>query len=260
MIKKQLIPIIALCVLLTYLTSASIASEDKDNNFGWSYSIQDNIEKTKRTYLLVYEPQSQQERRISVVSQCSKPHMTEGTYGKCNHKIDIQPTNKTFTLDTGEDVVIVNSSFDSLILATIDYGCCAGSDTVRFYTENGSYLGRLSTISPSKNNNNVITGMFDFRNSTGRHESIKYLAVQNDKDAYTYYAWVKENKNEMIKIPILLTISGKKNCDEWYLSDFTKYYKHNDITLTLEGRFCEKQNRTYSCKQIEGNIKCTPSK
>jgi hypothetical protein len=239
-------------------SAISIVAEAKDND--WDYSIQNGMEKTKRSYLLVYAPQTQQERHISVVSQCSKPHLTEGTYGKCSHRINIQPTNKIFSVDTGEDVVIVNSSFDSLILGTIEYGCCAGSDTVRFYTENGSYLGRLATMSPSKSRNNVITDMFDFRNSAGRHENIRYLIVQGDKDDYKYYAWIKENKKEMVKIPILMTISDKKKCDEWYLTDFTKYYDHHDITLTLEGRFCEKQNRTFSCKQIENTIECTPSK
>jgi hypothetical protein len=259
--KKQLLSIAILIFLLSYFLSVSSVAEAKDdNNFGWSYSIENGFEKTKRTYLLVYNPQSQQERQITVVSQCSKPYMTEGTYGKCNHKINIQPTNKIFSLDTGEDVVIVNSSFDSLILGTIEYGCCAASDTVRFYTEDGSYLGRLTTMSPSKSRNNVITDMFDFSNSTGRHESAKYLVVQDDKDDYKYYAWIKENRKEMIKIPIHLTIPDKENCDEWYLSDFTKYVDRQDITLTLEGRFCEKQNRTFSCQKIGGNVNCTLNK
>lgn len=260
MIKKQLLSIAVICILLSYVSSASIISDAKDNNFGWSYSIQDNIEKTKRTYLLVFNPQAQQERRITVVSQCRKPYMAEGTYGNCNHKIDIQPTNKIFTLDTGEDVVIVDSAFDSLILGTIEYGCCAASDIVRFYTENGSYLGRLTTMSPLKSRNNVITDMLDFKNSTGRHESIKYLVIQNDKDDYKYYAWIKGNQEKMIRIPILLNILDKENCDEWYLSDFTKYGDRQDITLTLEGRFCEKQNRTFSCQKTEETINCIPRK
>lgn len=245
--------ILALVVSLCFVP-INIAADTKDNH-GWSYSIQNGIEKTKRTYLLVYNPQTRQERQITVVSQCSKPHMTEGTYGKCNHKIKIQPTDKMLSLDTGEDVVIVVSSFDSLILGTIDYGCCADFDTAMFYTETGSYLGRLTTLSPLKSRNNVFTDMFDFKNTT-RHKSTKYLVIQDDKNDYKYYAWVKENKNQMKKIPVLFTIPNKESCDKWYLTDFTKYGDRQDITLTLEGRFCESQNRTFSCHKTENAINC----
>jgi hypothetical protein len=251
----QILQIAALLFLLCLVPSLSFATDTKDT--GWSYSIQNGIEKSERTYLLVYAPATREEKHIFVVSQCSKPHQSEGTYGKCTHKLSIQPKNQKFSLNNGEDVVIVDSPFDSLILGTIEYGCCADSDTVRFYTETGSYFGRLTTLSPLKSRNNVITDRFDFKNSTGRHESTKYLVIQDDKNDYKYYAWVKENENQIRKIPILFTIPNKENCDEWYLTDFTKYGDRQDITLTLEGRFCESQSRTFSCQKTEDNIHCT---
>lgn len=255
--KIGIIQIIALLLPICFVSSIK-AGTDIENNSGWSYSIQNGIENSKRTYLLVYSPGMKEEKLITVASQCSKPYPSEGAYGICTHDVNIQPSKKNFSLNTGEDVIIVSSPFGFLILGTMDYGCCGGPNVAKFYTDTGEYLGKLNTITPSKNSKNVITDITDFQNSTGRFEKTNYFVVQDDKNNLQYYAWVKENDKPITKIPIIFTIANKKKCDEWYLSDFTKYEDRQDITLTLEGRFCENQKRTFSCQKEEKAIHCMP--
>ena len=249
----MLIP--SLFVSLLFIAYASSAADTVVNR-GWSYAIEKGIEKSKRSYLLLYHPGTKEEKKVSVVSRCSKPQHSEGVYGTCTHAITIHPGGHTFSLKTGEDVVLADSSFDFPVLGTVEYGCCAGSDRVSFYTEKGEYLGRITTINLTKGNN-AITDVLDVRNSTGRNDSTKYFVVQDDKNDLAYFAWTSETKRKMRKLPIIYEIFDKGACDEWYLSKFSKYADRTDITFALEGRFCEKQSRLFSCQKEESRISCT---
>ncbi|MBI4825884.1 MAG: hypothetical protein HY807_05620 [Nitrospirae bacterium] len=255
---KKIFYVILTFILWSFIPQIAIAENHKDSS-GWSYSVEDGIEKSKRSYLLVSDPQLQPERRITVVSQCQKPCLTEGTYGKCVHDISIQPTNITLSIVTGEDIVIVDAFEDILILGTIQYGCCTEPDVIRFYSENGKYIGRLDSYRPLRIGQNIIRDGLSLTNSTGRHENVKYLVVQDDEDNYKYYAWIRENKNELVKVPILFSIPNREACGEWYLKEFTKYIDRQDITMTLEGRLCETQNRAFDCHRTESNVTCSPS-
>lgn len=236
----------------------SIAENQKDD-FGWEYSIQSGIAYSKRTYLLVYDPESQQKKEIKVISKCKKPYPAEGTYGECTHDINIKPTKTNIKLTSGEDVVLINNTFGRLILGTIAYGCCAGSDVIKFYTENGKYMGSLAAYDSLRIGKNVITDNINLKNSTESNNRVKYFIVQDDDDEYKYYAWIQEATGNMIKVPILFTLHNKKNCDEWLLSEFTKYSDRRNILMVFEGRFCEKQNRTFDCHRTKNNITCLPT-
>lgn len=231
-------------------------SAGTDSTSGWSYTVEKGVEKSRRSYLLVYHPGTKEEKKISVVSTCRKPQHSEAAYGKCTHSLTTRPGGHRFSLKTGEDVVIADSSSDSLILGTIEYGCCGGPDRVSFYTERGDYLGRISTLNLSKGSN-VITGVLDLRNSTGRNDSTKYFVVQDEKNDFAYSAWISEHGGKPRKLPIVLEIFNRGACDEWYLSNFDKYADRTDITLALEGRFCEKPIRIFSCQREESRIQCT---
>lgn len=237
---------------------------EKKNDYKWSYSVQNGIEKSKRSYLLVYASQTKKERLITVVSHCEKILGTGGRYGTCTHKIDIQPTKVNFSLNTGEDVVMISASVgfgDTLILGTIAYGCCGTPNFVRFYTEYGKYIGSLQREDLHSFNNNMITNMFVFGNSTWDDEKRSYFAVEDEENYDKYYAWVKEGKREIVKVPILYTNPDKEKCKVWYLAAFSTYAVRPGITMILKGRYCnttEDQERLFSCYKTESTINCSP--
>lgn len=262
-IMKIQIQIAMLLVYFFIVPSNGMAADN--NNSGWSYYIRNGIEESKRSYLLVFHPGRKEQKQINVVTTCSKNFDNDGVYGICNHDIFIEPEKQKLLLNTGEDVVVSTSNFDFLIIGTISYGCCALADTIKFYTENGLYLGRLYGLDISKGRN-TITDTIDLRNHSrnsrrGRSENIDFFVVQDDNDDLKYSAWVKEpdDKSQMRKIPIIFNMSNKDTCEEWYLTNFVRYYDRKDITFTLEGRFCEKQERTFNCQMEEDKINCTPS-
>ena len=232
----------------------------------WSYSIENGIEKTKRTYLLVSSPQEPQEKRITVVSDCQKPVNTEGTYGTCTHTIRVKPSGATFTARTGEDVVMVQTDWTApLILGTVDYGCCAGPLVITFYREDGKRLGSLKKPPAALQSlyGNAVTRKWDLGNSTGRHENRPLFVIQDDLKDNAFFALAKGNGNDLVRLPITYTNTAEKKCTDWFLSEFVKYGDRDDMTLALEGLFCNDSTPEdyvkvlFSCHEGKNAIDCT---
>ena len=268
---SQCLALIVVTLLWSVMPSIIIAAE---KDYGWSYSVKHNIERTKRTYLLVANSmQRGKARQITVISKCRKDMSSEGVYGTCTHNIHIHSTKKKFTIKTGEDVVLINPVWDTpLILGTIGYGCCGAPNGVSFYTEHGKYLGSIRTYDISQYVSNTITGIYYFENSV-YDEQEGCIAVEDDSKENYYYAWVKNGRNKFTKVPILYSISNKKDCAFWVLTAFTNYGDRHGITMKLSGKRCSLKddlNRevvslddrevSFDCYREEGIFNCYPYK
>jgi hypothetical protein len=266
--KLSALAAILLIIICPFPLSASSAGSLGNADAKWSYSVSQGTEKSKRDYLLVYEPGKQQEKKINVISTCTKPYPAEGVYGKCTHDVSFQPSNTTFKLNSGEDVVIIQFTWDApLILATIEYGCCAGADIVRFYTDKGKYLGSIwgYSVSNRANYNNVIARTFNMGNGARYREKI-YLLVQKDEGHTDLQAVVFNSNKWEGMIPVSLSIPSKDICGDWSIDEFYAYgddAHRKDITLKLKGSFCDTSEtlteKIFSCTASETQISCQPS-
>jgi hypothetical protein len=262
---KRIFTSFSLILILLTVTMSSCWHSPRTSPVGkWSYSVNNGIEKSERTYLLVYEPGTNKERRVTVVSRCEKPYPAEGTYGKCSHNVTVQPVNVHFNLATGEDIVMIQFTYDSpLILASIEYGCCGGPDTVKFFNERGLYLGFIEGVGVSQRANyyNLIARTFNMRNGTRYGEKI-YLLVQTENKTKPFQAFVFEKEMVPNSIPVVVSISEREKCEDWYVEDFTAYGDRQGITLKLEGFFCrnteDAQEQVFSCSVSEKAITCLP--
>jgi hypothetical protein len=242
-----------------FLSSSASALAAGVNN--WTFKVENGVEKSKRSYLLVhfvYAPQRKEARRINVTSVCEKPYNAEGVYGKCNHDIFVSPIKKHFVLKTGEDVIMLRSPNQQLLLATLEYGCCGGPDTVRFYTEHGTYLGLLwgFHLRESTNDDNVITRLLDVRNVAE-----DYLAVNVEGGEGDFEVVNLESNKINKKMPISYTLKGKDACDYWHLGEFKKYGNRDFITLKVNGFHCRKEvmeEQEFSCTKTAEEIRCKP--
>jgi hypothetical protein len=257
--------LMSLFVIFFFIFSFSLpALAGKGVVGSWSYSVKNGTEKTKRTYLLVYEPGAKQEKTITVTSQCERPFPSESTYGKCTHNISIQSAGTKFSLNTGEDVVMVQFTWEApLILATIGYGCCAGPDKVRFYTDKGKYLGAIrgDSVERRANYQNLIARTFDMGNGE-RYGKRIYLVLENEKSESGFEAWVYETVGKTWKLPVSLTIPEGAICEDWYISEFVAYGDRHDIILKLKGDRCGKEEGMkdlfFSCLPSDKEINCQP--
>lgn len=171
----------------------------------WSYNVESGIEKSRRSYMLVYNPENVDRRQISIVSVCQKPFQQEGVYEKCKHNIKIVPTGSTFTVDTGEDVIMINTAWNTpIVLGTLDYGCCAAPLTITFYREDGQRIGTIKKSHQALLSlyGNAITRSWDLRNSTGRHDKVQYFVIQDNQKDFKFYAIKKGSDGKLLKIPI----------------------------------------------------------
>lgn len=228
----------------------------------WSYEVAGGIEKTSRAYLLVSEGGTERETGFEVHTVCSKPIDSEGTYGQCAHTVRVDPSDKTFSLPTGEDVVMVRFARDApAMLATIGYGCCAGPDTAAFYTGQGRYLGKLDgrNLSFRGTGNNVILREYDMGNGT-RYRNRLVLLVLGEPAESGYVAVVLESGREVRKIPVHVSNAGRNICEEWYIERFTRYEDRKGVTLELQGYFCNNRDGVlkteYDCAVLSDSISC----
>jgi hypothetical protein len=245
---------------------AVYAADATRNMFAPSYILENGIEKSRRSYLLVYLPEKDERRQVSVVSECQKPYQEEGVYGTCKHHISILPSGKTFTVDTGEDVVMIATAWDTpLVLGTVDYGCCAAPLTITFYREDGQRLGALKKTPGALHSmyGNAITRLWNLGNSTGRRDKAQFLVIQDDQKDDLFYALKKDMHGKFIKLPIRYRNSNEAKCDDWLLGEFVKYGDRGDTTLALEGFFCANntkegyEKKLYSCQEQDKAIECT---
>lgn len=257
--------IILLLLLMSLLSCASFSNKIDKN---WACYIDNDVAKSKRYYLIVsYDHSTNDERKINVTSECQIPVGLEGVYGECIHNIFIQPTNKSLTIDTGEDVVIIdlpNENFP-LIFGTIRYGCCGGPDTVNFYTENGKYIGALEgfNLLARANTENVMIRSFDMKNVISIKKKI-YMIVEKEYNSNDYQVAVIDNSDNIKMIPLVLPISDqeKEKCDFWHIDDFWPYSDREDITLKIKASFCHYEvfeEQEYSCYEAEDGIICLPT-
>jgi hypothetical protein len=245
------------------------AAEVPKNMSRQSYVLEDGIEKSRRSYLLVYEPEKDTKRQVSVVSECEKPFQEEGVYGKCKHHISVAPTGKVSTVETGEDVVMIATAWDMpLILGTIDYGCCAAPLSIAFYKEDGERLGALKKPPRALHSlyGNTITRLWDLGNSAGRYGKTQFFVTQDDHKDDLFYALKKESGSTLSKVPILYKNANEAKCDEWFLGDFVKSRDQDEITFILEGFFCNNgteggyEKKLYSCYEKDKGIECSESR
>jgi len=206
----------------------------------------------------VHAREQKEEQRIEVTSVCEKPDNAEGVYGKCSHNIAIYPGKKEFVVKTGEDVIMVNSPNQKLILSTLEYGCCGGPDTARFYADDGAYLGSLQgfELRQTANYENVITRTFDMRNATEN-----YLVVTAKGGKGTFEALAFETNKSFKKLPISFTAKDKEACQYWHLDEFVKYGDRDFITLKVKGAFCRQEavkDQEFRCTKTTAEINCTP--
>lgn len=143
-----------------------------------------------------------------------------------------------------------------MILATLEYGCCGGPDTARFYAEDGTYLGSLEgfELQRGANYGNVIRRTFDMKNSTEN-----YLLVSAAGATGTFEALVLDGNKPIQKLPVLFIVSDKDACDYWHIGEFVKYGDRDVITLKVKGSFCSKEvqeEQEFSCVRKATGISC----
>jgi hypothetical protein len=253
-------------VLLTGdLLSAGTIGGGEHADKAFSSSVKNGINNTKRDYLLVHAPSTKQEKNIHVISKCEKPVNAEGVYGECTHEVRMQPTNKQFTLRTGEDVVMteLKTTDAPLIFATIGYGCCMDPSTVRFYSESGKYLGTLFTYGAKPITfNPVVKSTVYIGNATSYKDKIFLLTNRSEKSA-ELQALVFDSKKLVGQIPVSLPIfSTTSNCGPvWYIEDFATA----GGSLTLRLADCDVAGsetlvkKTFTCSVTEKEITCLPT-
>jgi len=259
----------SICVIIFLLVFIAIpfrAAAGERANCTWSYTVEKGIEKSVRCYLLAYGGNSDTpvKKKIEVVSKCQKPYSTEGVYGICTHDVRIRPANKTISLNTGEDVLMISS--DPLFIGTVRYGCCGGPDVVKFYTENGKYLGTLKGLDlfdRQWNIKNVITREFSFEN-IARYDNKKYLALEDDNNPNAFRVLVFDKDTRPRSIPISVDAKIIANCWDWYLSKFYHGDGKQDLTMGLHGHPCkgngEDQDPVFTCSASEIAVTCSLKK
>lgn len=262
--------VISLFALSFFLYSLTSISAEKQDHL-WSYTLINGAEKTERFYLLMHFPtfikeiSDTQGKRVYVKSTCVRGLATESSYGTCTHDIDIQPENIKFTLDTGENVVRIyvppfnkgnNDMFameggsEILILGTIEGGCCDSLSVVKYYSEAGKYLGKLSKrrASGSFDSGNQITRTYR-QGNTVTYKGKIYMILDGEDKRGNYEALVFKNGSEPVRIPILFDIPDKDFCEDWNIDDFLYGIGRDGmgLFLKLEGQACN--NNTGTLKQ-----------
>lgn len=259
--KKQSTRII-IALLTGYLLSASTVMGGELADKSFSSLVKNGINNTKRDYLLVHAPGTKQEKNIHIISRCNKPINAEGVYGECTHDIRIQPTNKEFTLRTGEDVVVteLKATNAPLILATIGYGCCMDPSTIRFYSENGKELGMLFSYGARPIEfNPVVKNPIYLGNATNYKDKIFLLTNRSEKSAELQVLVFDSNKLTG-HIPVSLPIfSVTSNCGpSWHIEDFLSAGE----SLTVKLADCDVPEseklvkKTFTCSVSEKEITC----
>lgn len=216
-----------------------------------------------RSYLLISEPGTKDERHVSVRSSCRKEFPAEGAYGKCEHAIEITPGDRRFKLTTGEDVVLTLFTWDTpFLVTTLEYGCCAGPYTARFYDAAGKYVGLVQgyDLASRQNGESVFTRNFDFGNGTRYGDNVYFLVARNEEMATSgSYDAIVFGKGTRSRLPVHFKLPERK-CSDWVISDFVAYGDHKDITLKLRGMFCGENDESfdaeYSCGVEAGAIPC----
>lgn len=258
------LPSILLILTGVLLSSGCTTTVVSRNAQGWSYEVREEHARSAREYLLVWtnDANEQELERFAVRSECVKPHPAEGTYGECQHSINLLPAGQTVALATGEDVVLVKNTWDvPTIFATIEYGCCAGPDIARFYTRQGEFLGHIEGMSMGErtNSGNVITRTFNMKNGT-RYGDKLYLLMMPETPTDAYHVQVFKGSQQPMQLPVALQLADSDHCEAWYIDKFTAYGDRKDILLELQGSFCatDKDRMTFSCLPTAGSMTCTP--
>jgi len=245
----------ALAMVLIAYPALALA---RDSDSGWSYAIENGFERSTRTYLLVADAGQKSQRRVHVRSSCRKPKGTEGAYGKCEHVVS-ESAQREFRLDSGEDVVVVSAKWGApLLLATLEYGCCGGPWTARFYDDQGKYLGLQQGRSETAIGNNAITRSFDFHNRTVSPGGMETLLVLGEKPgdrlrALHAITWEQGRRSTHA---VHLQTADLGTCADWVVASFDAFADRSDILLKLEGGPCEVPEKVFSCAWKDDALDC----
>jgi hypothetical protein len=228
----------------------------------WSYTIENGVERSTRTYLLVADAGQNSQRRVRVRSSCHKLRDSEGTYGKCEHSVSMESAQGEFRLDTGEDVVVVSAKWGApLLLATLEYGCCGGPWTARFYDDQGRYLGLTQGFDTTAIGNNAITRSFDFHNRTVSLTGVEILLVlgENSDDRMRAAHAITFEHGRRATHEVHLQSADLGSCTDWAVTGFGAFADRSDILLKLEGGPCEVPEKVFSCTWNDGALDCAPA-
>jgi hypothetical protein len=268
-------------------SSPAMSVENQDKT--WSYNIsKDGWETTVRNYLLMHHSlwvkeisEADKGKRIYVKSTCGRGIGTEGSYGTCTHEIEIQPKDVKFTLKTGEDVVriymppfnsknkmgmmIVDGGSEMLILGTVEPGCCDSPTVVRYYTETGRYLGKLTKrrASGAYSTNNLITRTYNQGNTIEYNGNI-YTILDKENGGKGYEVLMFREGMDPVRIPISFAISDAGSCEDWNIKRFLYGIgsKGMGVFLTLEGQECKSDTGTiqkeFTCYIDDKSVSCVP--
>lgn len=235
----------------------------------WEYSINGDTEETARNYILIYHESEKKEfRKISVTSKCKRPWQGEGSYGECSHRVLIEPGGKGFSLNSGEDVIQISIPETypylippPLILGTIEYGCCLNPDVVRYYTENGEYLGKAERFELHfrGRNSNIFTRRFDIGNIY--YDRMKNLVLLSDEKVPNQFQVLKIEKGKIAnRIPVVLKDFDPSICETWHAQRFEETPGGKGIDLDLRGSWCKTegfQERRLMCHDSPELVICT---
>lgn len=235
----------------------------------WGYSISGEKEKTERCYILIFQDLEKKTfRKISVVSQCEIPLGGDGSYGKCSHRVMVEPGTSEISLSSGEDVILLSiprtypySIFPPFLFGTIEYGCCLNPDVVRYYSENGEYLGKaerfgLRALGTSAN---LFTRKFEIGNIYS--DKMKVYILLSDEKVSNQFQVLKIEKGKVgNRIPVVLKNLDYTTCEVWQAQRFEENVEGKGIDLDLKGSFCQKagfEERHLVCHDSPGSVICT---
>jgi hypothetical protein len=247
-------------LLVACLVAMPALALARDENPGWSYRIENGQERSTRAYLLVADAGQKSQRRIRVRSSCQKPHETEGAYGRCEHQVSVEPSRDEFRLDSGEDVVVVSAKWGApLLLATLEYGCCGGPWTARFYDERGNYLGQTQGFADTAVGNNAITRSFDFHNRTVARDGRETLLVLGEKAGARLSDMHAITLGAGRSTHAVRLHAGKLGaCDDWVVAGFDAFADRNDVLMKLQSGPCELPDQRFSCNWKGDALECAP--
>jgi hypothetical protein len=248
--------------LAAVLIACPALAPARDSGSGWSYTIENGVERSARTYLLVADAGQNSQRSVRVHSSCRKPRDTEGAYGKCEHTVSVESAQHEFRLDSGEDVVVVGAKWGApLLLATLEYGCCGGPWTARLYDDQGKYLGLTQGFDTTAIGNNAITRSFDFHNRTislAGVETLLVLGEKSDDRLRAAHAITFEHGRRSTHA-VHLPLADLGTCADWVVAAFDAFADRSDILLKLEGGPCEVPEKVFSCTWKDDALDCTPA-
>jgi hypothetical protein len=250
--------IFLISTLFFLLSSAFADSLDS----GWEYLVSEGKVKSSRLYMLVLNAGEPKEKRLEVRSVCERPKDTEATFGECVHTIHMSPDSKKLELKTGETVFLpyFGGTLDNfpLVIGTIQYGCCGGTNTIDFYGPDGTRMGSLPTF--INDHSGVPDRITDFNNAAN-HNLI--LTTENDQEEINNKSnlilWKYLESEKYSKELVKLNLPETPACI-WTIAGAFFDKDVLDINFSLVQCDVPKEVVKARCKKSEAQWSCTEAK